>query len=183
MAESLISLTNSLERATQLTKYLPSAANQQEISAIYASLRDTQQSIQNFLQQQERQLALSENSNISAYSRGGEEQAMVEDEEGDQQMPATVEDEEVERLQETMKENRGSNPRTGNASSISFSSFTLEEAFFFRITTSVELLQTVDAIVMGSLVRMIQISVMLLSIEFIVPTKEIEIIPRWNKLL
>ncbi|XP_057869440.1 uncharacterized protein LOC131076325 [Cryptomeria japonica] len=104
MAESLISLTNSLERATQLTKYLPSAANQQEISAIYASLRDTQQSIQNFLQQQERQLALSENSNISAYSRGGEEQAMVEDEEGDQQMPATVEDEEVERLQETMKE-------------------------------------------------------------------------------
>lgn len=98
MAEPAVALLNSLERATHLTKCLPSATTQDQVSAVYSALRDAQQNIQNFLllNQQEEQPVVTMDENNEDISR---EQAMQED---DQPMPA-MEDEEVQRLQESIQ--------------------------------------------------------------------------------
>lgn len=78
MAEAVVTLLNSLERAIHLTKCLPSATTQDQVSAVYSSLRDAQLNIQNFLllnQQEEEVVATMDENNEDCLR----EQEMQED--------------------------------------------------------------------------------------------------------
>lgn len=93
-----VALLNSLERAVHLTKCLPSATTQDQVSEVYSSLRDAQLNIQNFLllNQQEEEVVATMDENNGDCSR---EQEMQED---DQPMPA-MEDDELQKLQESIQ--------------------------------------------------------------------------------
>jgi len=98
MAEPVLALLNTLEKATHLTKCLPSATTQDQVSAVYSALREAQQNIQNFLllNQQEEEAVATMDENNENFLR---EQEMQED---DQPMPA-MEDDAVQRLQESIQ--------------------------------------------------------------------------------
>eukprot|EP01018_Ginkgo_biloba_P015623 Gb_31041 [translate_table: standard] len=118
MAESLVPLLNSLERATHLTKCLPSATNEDEVIAVYNSLRDAQQNIQLFLQQQKQSVVTMDETNKSLKVADDYDDMNnnLQEMQEDQQMPG-MEDEELQRLQESIQDCALQNKRRKRAHS------------------------------------------------------------------